>query len=122
MTRALRLAVIPAILAAGAALSSASSASTQAAPAGFMPGGRTYDAALRTPAEALGHELGARPTRCDQVVSYLREMADGSDRISMEVLGQSVEGRPIVRLVVTSPENHARQLARLHVADGATER
>jgi hypothetical protein len=77
-------------------------------PPGFMPAGIAYDPSVPTPAESFGHELGERPTRYDQVVSYAQEMARLSDRVALEVLGHSVEGRPILRLVVTSPGNHAR--------------
>ncbi len=90
------------------------------APAGFMPGGITYDPGVPTPAEAFGHELGERPTRYDQILSYFQEMARSSDRVSMEVLGHSVEGRPIARLTVTSPRNHARmdEIRTRHLATG----
>ena len=78
------------------------------APAGFMPAGISYDADVTTPAEAFGHELGERATRYDQLISYFQEMARVSNRVALDTLGRSVEGRPIVRLTVTAAANHAR--------------
>ncbi|GER02603.1 hypothetical protein JCM17846_02850 [Iodidimonas nitroreducens] len=49
--------------------------------------------------------------RHDQMVAYLRRVADLSDRISIETIGHSHEGRPIEFLVITSPSNHQRLLA-----------
>ncbi|MCA1792086.1 MAG: hypothetical protein LC667_20220, partial [Thioalkalivibrio sp.] len=78
------------------------------APAGFMPDGMVYDPDVVTPADAFGHELGERPVRYDQIISYFERIARSSDRVAMDTLGHSVEGRPIVRLTVTSAGNHAR--------------
>ena len=78
------------------------------APTGFMPEGIRYDPSLPAPAEAFGHELGESPTRYGQIVSYFQEVAGMSDRVAMEVIGHSVEGRPIALLTGTAPRNHER--------------
>jgi len=70
--------------------------------------GVSYDAEIPTPAEVLGHELGERPVRHDMMVQYLREVASLSDRLTIETLGYSIEGRPIEFLVATAPQNQAR--------------
>ena len=67
-----------------------------------------YDESIPTPEEHFGFGVGDRPVRHDLMVSYLRELAELSDRISVETIGYSHEGRPILFFVVTSPENHAR--------------
>ncbi|MCA1777952.1 MAG: hypothetical protein LC637_00805 [Xanthomonadaceae bacterium] len=77
-------------------------------PAGFMPDGIDYDRSISTPAEALGHELGQQPARYDPVIGYFTTLAEASDRVAIETLGHSIEGRPIVLLKITSPANHAR--------------
>ncbi|MDZ7778441.1 MAG: M14 family zinc carboxypeptidase [Gemmatimonadota bacterium] len=89
-------------------LLSAPVAAAAQAPTGFMPDGIDYDPGIVTPAEAFGHELGERPTRYGQLVSYFEHIAGSSDRVAIDTLGHSVEGRPIVRLTVTDPSNHAR--------------
>ena len=92
-----------------------------AAPPEFMPGGIEYDAAVTTPAEALGHELGRQPARYDAILAYFRQLAGTSDRIEIETLGRSIEGREIVMLQVTSPRNHARmdEIREAHLAAAA---
>lgn len=67
-----------------------------------------YDAAVPVPEDRLGFGLGERPVRHDQMVSYLTELAQTSDRITVETIGYTHEYRPILFFVVTSPENQAR--------------
>lgn len=88
------------------------------APAGFMPDGIEYDPEITTPEQALGHEIGRQPARYDAIVAYFRELARTSDRIEIETLGRSIEGREIVMLKITSPENHANleSIRRAHLA------
>ncbi|MEX2473275.1 MAG: M14 family zinc carboxypeptidase, partial [Gemmatimonadota bacterium] len=94
---------------------------TAQASAGFMPDRITYSPDVVTPAEAFGHELGERPVRYGQIISYFEEITASSDRVAMDTLGHSVEGRPIVRLTVTSPGNHARldEIQARHLAASA---
>lgn len=73
----------------------------------FMPEGVALDPAIPVPQSVIGHELGEKPVRHDRMVRYLRAVAAASDRISIETIGYSHEGRPIEFLVVTSPQNHA---------------
>ncbi len=84
----------------------------------FQVEGVRYDASVTVPEEAFGFEIGERPVRHDQMVSYLRELAQGSDRMSVETIGYSHEMRPILFFVVTSPENHARidEIREAHLA------
>jgi len=84
----------------------------------FQVEGVRYDAAVTAPEEAFGFEIGERPVRHDQMVAYLRELAEGSDRISVETIGYSHERRPILFFVVTSPENQARidEIREAHLA------
>lgn len=71
----------------------------------------TYDAGIPTPEEALGHRLGEAPVRYHEMVDYLTMVAESSPRMTVEVIGYSHERRPILSLVVTSPENHANLAA-----------
>lgn len=74
----------------------------------FMPEGVSYDDAIPAPEESFGYEIGDRPVRVGDMVSYLRDVADASDRVTVETIGYSHEQRPILFFTVTSPENHAR--------------
>ena len=74
----------------------------------FQIDGVNYDASIPTPDERFGFGLGDRPVRHDQMVAYLRELAAISPRMSVETIGYTHETRPILTLVITSPENQAR--------------
>ena len=74
----------------------------------FQVEGVDYDPDVPAPEDVIGWGVGDRPVRHDQLVAYLSEIANGSDRISVETIGYTHERRPILFFVVTSPENHAR--------------
>ncbi len=73
----------------------------------FSPG-LAYDAAIPSPAEHLGYELGTAFTLYAHVAGYLEALAEASERVTMQPYGETFEGRPLYVLVVTAPENHAR--------------
>lgn len=66
---------------------------------------------LPSPEEHLGYELGSRFTLHANLVTYARLAAERSDRMTLTEYGRSVEGRPLLYLVVTSAKNHARMAA-----------
>lgn len=68
----------------------------------------TFDSAIESPASFLGYELGDRMSIYYQVVEYAKNLANQSDRVLYKEYGQTHEGRPLVYLVITHPENHAR--------------
>ena len=78
----------------------------------------TFDESIPTPAEFLGFQLGHEPVRHHQLVDYIRHVADLSDRLTVETIGYSHERRPILFVVATSPQNHARidEIHAQHVA------
>src|SRR5579871_3255280 len=63
-------------------------------------------AAVPTPKSYFGHEIGADRTVLDwdKVVSYFQELAKTSDRIRVEELGKSTEGRPFLAAVIAAPD------------------
>lgn len=67
-----------------------------------------YDPAVPTPESVLGHALGTRLTRHADQVHYFRTLAAACDCAELQVYGRSVEGRELVQLVVSSPDNLAR--------------
>lgn len=68
----------------------------------------SFDPAIPRPEEIIGHPLGHRIARNDLLVRYMETLAEISPRISSEVIAYTHEGRPIIGLTITSPENHSR--------------
>ena len=60
-----------------------------------------------TPSEHLGFEVGADRKLADyeQVVSYFRKLDECSDRLEIENLGPTTQGRPLIQAVISSEEN-----------------
>jgi hypothetical protein len=58
--------------------------------------------------EVTGHNFGERITQSHQMARYLERLAETSDRVVIEQLGTSWQGRPLMLAIVTSPENHTR--------------
>jgi hypothetical protein len=58
--------------------------------------------------EVTGHAFGVRITQTFQAQRYLERLAEASDRVTVEQIGESAGGRPLMLAVVTAPENHAR--------------
>ncbi|MEE8370603.1 MAG: M14 family zinc carboxypeptidase, partial [Sphingomonadales bacterium] len=81
----------------------------------FRIEGLAYDAAVPTPEAVLGHQLGKAPVRHHKLIEYIQRVAEASPRMTVETIGYTHERRPILFVVVTSPENHAR-LAEIRAA------
>jgi len=60
-----------------------------------------------SPEKFLGFKIGSDRKLADwpQMVEYFKKLADSSDRVQMDVLGETTEGNPFIRLIITSPEN-----------------
>ncbi|HEX2253110.1 MAG TPA: M14 metallopeptidase family protein [Thermoanaerobaculia bacterium] len=82
--------------------------SAAAAPDPLLPAGTTYDPAVPSPAAELGWPVGEWHVSHDRLVAYMRRLAETSERVRLEVQGQSHEGRPLVLLTISSPANLAR--------------
>src|SRR5690606_5759268 len=66
------------------------------------------DPEVPSPASVLAHEIGERFTRHADMVRYFETLAEASDRVQLRTYGQSVQGRPLIIAVISSPENLAR--------------
>jgi len=66
----------------------------------------SYDDAVPTPPDVIGHEIGARHTRPAQVVRYFEAVAEASDRVTLREHGRTYEGRRLIHAIVTAPANH----------------
>ena len=68
-----------------------------------------YRAAVPRPERILGYELGARNTQFLMQERVLLAIADAArDRVRIEEIGMTVEGRPMRLFLVSSPENIQR--------------
>ncbi len=79
-----------------------------AAPAFHFDASASFDPAVPRPSAVLGHEPGERPARIERITAYLKMLAARSPRAEVEVIGHSYEGREILLLAISSPENIAR--------------
>ncbi|HKI84917.1 MAG TPA: M14 family metallopeptidase, partial [Candidatus Krumholzibacteria bacterium] len=64
-----------------------------------------YDPAVPTPASLLGHPLGERPASVQQLLAYARLLAEASDRVSVQEIGRSVEGDPLLLLAISASKD-----------------
>ena len=74
----------------------------------YLPQNCSYNAAIPTPESILGYKVGEWHVTHDKLLDYMKVVANASDRISIETHGKTFEGRPIILLTVTSPENHSK--------------
>ena len=70
----------------------------------------SVDAQPRTPEAFLGFRVGSDYTLANwsQIVDYFTELAGVSERVHLETLGESTNGRPFVMAVISSEENLSR--------------
>lgn len=64
-----------------------------------------FNTEIPSPEEFLGYGIGERHTRHDLIVSYLTKLAEVSDRASISEYGKTHEGRKLVMLTISTPEN-----------------
>jgi len=67
-----------------------------------------YDAGVPSIEDFFGHPIGERPLDPDLIAAFSIALEANSDRVSVNTIGQSYEGRPIQLVFITSPENQAR--------------
>jgi hypothetical protein len=72
----------------------------------YLPANTNYNQNIPTPASVIGHEVGEWHVTHDKLVEYMKALAASSDRISIENRGKTYEGRPLLLLTITSPNNH----------------
>ncbi len=71
----------------------------------YLPEGISYDESIPTPESIIGHQVGEWHITHDKLLLYMNEIARVSDRAVLEPYGRTFEGRTLVHLVFTSPEN-----------------
>lgn len=74
----------------------------------YFPDKGSFDPNIPTPEAFLGYPIGSHYTRHDRIIAYFQELDRLSDKISVEIIGQSYEGRPLAVATITSAANHGR--------------
>ena len=74
----------------------------------YIPSNQNYDENIPTPMDIIGHEVGEWHITHDKLAEYMKALAKSSDRISIEDRGKTYEGRPLLLLTITTPNNHSR--------------
>lgn len=108
MQRAARRTVALSIVLAFAQVVAAQPSATPEARRPFMPG-VTYDAGIPTLKTVLGHEPGDVITPPDQIVTYVKALAQAApERARLIEYGRTWEGRPLIVLAIASPTRIAQ--------------
>ncbi|SDB45244.1 Beta-galactosidase trimerisation domain-containing protein [Flavobacteriaceae bacterium MAR_2010_188] len=71
----------------------------------YLPQDLTYNKEIPTPKSVIGHEVGEWHVTHDKLVQYMYALAEASERITIEDRGTTYEGRPLLLLTITSPQN-----------------
>jgi len=66
-----------------------------------------YNENIPTPEQILGYQIGENHISHDQLVYYMRALAQASERVTLKETGRTYEGRPLLLLTITSLENQA---------------
>ncbi|KAF0239848.1 MAG: peptidase M14 carboxypeptidase, partial [Chitinophagaceae bacterium] len=72
----------------------------------YLPKNVRYNPAIPTPKSVIGHEVGEWHVTHDRLVNYMKALDAASDRITLQTLGVTYEGRTQLALIVTAPKNH----------------
>src|SRR5262249_52480606 len=81
-----------------------------AALAAALPVGAPAGPTVPSPRAVLGFTPGDDRKLADwvQIEGYFRQLAAASDRVRVEEVGRTTEGRPFLVVILTSPRNQAR--------------
>lgn len=84
----------------------------------YLPDSVSYNSAIPKPKDIIFHEVGEWHVTHDRLVNYMQALAKAApDRIKLETMGYTYEGRPQVLLIITSAKNHQNleQIRQQHV-------
>jgi len=71
----------------------------------FLPKGN-FNTGIKTPTAFFGFSSGEWHISHDQLLMYMRYLDGASERITMHEYGRTIENRPLIYMLVTTPENH----------------
>lgn len=73
----------------------------------YLPDSITYNPSIPKPKDIIYHEVGEWHVTHDRLVNYMKAIATAApDRVKLETMGFTYEGRPQVLLIITSKKNH----------------
>ena len=78
----------------------------------YLPEATRYNPNIPKPEQVIGHFVGEWHVTHDKLVAYMKAVDEASDRVTLQEIGKTHEARPILRLTITSPQNH-RNLERI---------
>ena len=84
----------------------------------YLPDSVQYNPAIPKPKDVVYHNVGEYHITHDRLVNYMQTLAKAApDRIKLEQMGFTYEGRPQVLLLITAPKNHQNleQIRQQHV-------
>ena len=70
--------------------------------------GCTYELSVPDPTSVLGYPLGTRPATYNETWSYFQTLGNRCKNVRLYTYGETHEGRKLILLVISSPENMAR--------------
>lgn len=73
-----------------------------------LGGSGPYDPAVPTPANVLGYAVGERFTPHHLLMRYVNDVAAASERVRVDTVAHTYEGRELLLIAVTSQANQAR--------------
>ena len=84
----------------------------------FLKKFNPFNTDIPSPESFLGYGIGEHHTRHDLIVAYFEKLAETSDRASIQYYGNTHEGRKLVILTITDPENlsNLEQIKNEHLA------
>jgi hypothetical protein len=74
----------------------------------FYPNSGSFNQSIPTPEKFLGYAIGTHHTRHDKLVEYFKELDRLSDKVALQVIGETYEHRQQIAAIFTSPSNHQR--------------
>lgn len=74
----------------------------------IYPSPAEHDASIPTPDALLGFPVGQRSATSAQIVEYAYQLAAASNRVEVVEYARTYENRPLIYLIISSPENLAR--------------
>ena len=75
----------------------------------YLPDSVTYDPSIPKPKDVIYHEVGEWHVTHDRLVNYMKAIAAAApQRVKLETMGYTYEGRPQVLLIFTSLKNQQR--------------
>jgi hypothetical protein len=84
----------------------------------YLPDSVLYNPSIPKPKDVIYHHVGEYHVTHDRLVNYMQALAKAApDRVKLEMMGLTYEGRPQVLLIITSPRNHQNleQIRQQHV-------